>query len=147
MILGAIGERELMVAPRTRGLYVARAVAAALPLGIIATCWLVVAGSQAVIALSLVNGATTWPTLSVNSAPFALVTGTSTTFVLRQAFVLDGVQLAGPGGSWVVDVPITSSLAPVPEPAAAWLLAAGLAGLAGLDRRRGLRPVAHRAGC
>lgn len=101
-----------------------------------------VAGSQAVIALSLINGATTWPTLSVNSAPFALVTGTSTTFVLRQTFFLDGVQLAGPGGSWVVDVPITSSLAPVPEPAAAWLLAAGLAGL---GWRRGLRAVAGRA--
>ncbi|MBM4023431.1 MAG: hypothetical protein FJ284_14565, partial [Planctomycetes bacterium] len=48
MILGAICERELMVAPRTRGLFVARAVAAAVLLGIIATCWLVVTGSQAV---------------------------------------------------------------------------------------------------
>ena len=48
MILGAICEREVLVAPRSRGLYVARAVAAALLLGIIATCWLVVTGSQAI---------------------------------------------------------------------------------------------------
>jgi len=51
MILGAICERELMVAPRTRGLFVARAVAAAVLLGIMATCWLVVTGSQAVATI------------------------------------------------------------------------------------------------
>lgn len=48
MMLGAICEREVMVAPRSRGLYVARAVAAALLLAIVATCWLVVTGSQAI---------------------------------------------------------------------------------------------------
>jgi ABC-type transport system involved in multi-copper enzyme maturation permease subunit len=46
MVLGAVWEREVMVAPRTRGLYVARCLAAATLLGIIATCWLVVTGSQ-----------------------------------------------------------------------------------------------------
>ena len=51
MILGAICEREVLVAPRTRGLYVARAVAAAVLLGIMATCWLVVTGSQSVATI------------------------------------------------------------------------------------------------
>jgi ABC-type transport system involved in multi-copper enzyme maturation permease subunit len=51
MFLGAICEREVLVAPRTRGLYVARAVAAAVLLGIMATCWLVVTGSQAVTTI------------------------------------------------------------------------------------------------
>jgi ABC-type transport system involved in multi-copper enzyme maturation permease subunit len=51
MIGGAVFERELLVAPRTRGLYVARAVTAAALLGIVATCWLVVTGSQAVVTI------------------------------------------------------------------------------------------------
>ena len=51
MILGAVWEREVMVAPRTRGLYQARCLAAATLLGIIATCWLVVTGSQAVTTI------------------------------------------------------------------------------------------------
>ena len=51
MILGAVWEREVMVAPRTRGLYVARCLAAATLLGIIATCWLVVTGSQAITTI------------------------------------------------------------------------------------------------
>jgi len=51
MILGAVCEREILVCPRTRSLYVARAVAAAVLLGIIATCWLVVTGSQTVTTI------------------------------------------------------------------------------------------------
>jgi flagellar biosynthesis protein FlhA len=51
MIGGAVFERELLVAPRTRGLYLARAVTAATLLGIVATCWLVVTGSQAVVTI------------------------------------------------------------------------------------------------
>ncbi len=51
MLLGAICEREVLVAPRTRGLYVARALAAAVLLGIIATSWLVVTGSQAITTI------------------------------------------------------------------------------------------------
>jgi len=51
MILGAVCEREVMVAPRTRGLYVARALAAATLLGLVTTCWLVVTGSQAVTTI------------------------------------------------------------------------------------------------
>ena len=51
MIGGAVFERELLVAPRTRALYLARAVTAATLLGIVATCWLVVTGSQAVVTI------------------------------------------------------------------------------------------------
>jgi ABC-type transport system involved in multi-copper enzyme maturation permease subunit len=49
MILGAVCEREMMVVPRTRGLYVARGLAAATLLGIIGTCWLVVTGPQTLV--------------------------------------------------------------------------------------------------
>lgn len=48
MLLGAVYEREMKVAPRSRGLFVARAVSCGVLLGIVATCWLVVTGSQTV---------------------------------------------------------------------------------------------------
>jgi hypothetical protein len=48
MLLGAVFEREIRFAPRARGLFVARAVYAAALLAIIATCWLVVTGTQSV---------------------------------------------------------------------------------------------------
>ena len=48
MILGAVFERELRTAPRSRGLFVGRAVYCGMLLGIVATCWLVVTGSQTV---------------------------------------------------------------------------------------------------
>ena len=48
MLLGAVFEREVAFAPRARGLYVARAVYVAALLAILATCWLVVTGSQSV---------------------------------------------------------------------------------------------------
>ena len=48
MPLGAVCEREILVAPRTRGLFVGRAVYAGTLLGIMATCWLVVTGTQAI---------------------------------------------------------------------------------------------------
>ncbi len=48
MIVGAVLERELRFAPRSRGLFVARGVYAAALLAIIATCWLVVTGTQTV---------------------------------------------------------------------------------------------------
>lgn len=47
MLLGAVFEREIAFA-RARGLYVARAIYAAALLTIVATCWLVVSGTQAV---------------------------------------------------------------------------------------------------
>ncbi|MFM7206617.1 MAG: hypothetical protein ACKO4T_08120 [Planctomycetaceae bacterium] len=51
MFLGAVGEREVLVAPRARGLYVARAVYAGTLLGIVATCWLLVAGTRPIATL------------------------------------------------------------------------------------------------
>jgi ABC-type transport system involved in multi-copper enzyme maturation permease subunit len=48
MMVGAVLERELRFAPRSHGLFVARAVYAAALLAIIATCWLVVTGTQTV---------------------------------------------------------------------------------------------------
>ena len=46
MILGAVFDRELAMAPRAQGLFIARAIAAGTLLAIVATCWLVVTGSQ-----------------------------------------------------------------------------------------------------
>jgi ABC-type transport system involved in multi-copper enzyme maturation permease subunit len=46
MILGAVFDRELAMAPRAQGLFIARAVYAGTLLAIVATCWLVVTGSQ-----------------------------------------------------------------------------------------------------
>ena len=47
-MLGAVFEREVQAVPRARGLFVARAVYCGALLGIVATCWLVVTGTQAV---------------------------------------------------------------------------------------------------
>lgn len=49
MTLGAVFEREATTAPRSRGLFVARAVAAATLLAVATTCWLVVTGSQSIV--------------------------------------------------------------------------------------------------
>jgi len=48
MLLGAVFEREIRYAPRSRGLFVARAVYCGSLLAIIATCWLVVTGTQSI---------------------------------------------------------------------------------------------------
>jgi ABC-type transport system involved in multi-copper enzyme maturation permease subunit len=47
-MLGAVHEREMTMAPRSQGLFIARAVYCGTLLGIVATCWLVVTGSQTV---------------------------------------------------------------------------------------------------
>ena len=47
-MLGAVLERELAAAPRSRGMYLARAVYCGTLLGIVATCWLVVTGAHPV---------------------------------------------------------------------------------------------------
>ncbi|NDC63603.1 MAG: hypothetical protein EBZ59_06365 [Planctomycetia bacterium] len=49
MLLGAVFEREIRFAPRSRGLFVARAVYCGSLVAIIATCWLVVTGTQTVV--------------------------------------------------------------------------------------------------
>jgi ABC-type transport system involved in multi-copper enzyme maturation permease subunit len=47
-MLGAVLEREVRAVPRARGLFVARAVYCGALLAIVATCWLVVTGTQSV---------------------------------------------------------------------------------------------------
>jgi hypothetical protein len=100
-------------------------------------------GTTSQIALSLINGATTWTMLSTNSPSFTLPAYNF--YAVRQVFDLDGVYLGGPGGSWVVDVPAGSDVvpAPVPEPASYALMALGLAAF-GLRRAaaRCFRPPA-----
>lgn len=51
MIFGAVLEREILVVPRTRGLAIARCLAAATILGIMATSWLVLTGSHSVATI------------------------------------------------------------------------------------------------
>jgi PEP-CTERM motif len=84
----------------------------------------VIGGSMSYIPISLTAGAATWNMLSASSAAFTLFTGTN--YALRQVFDLDGVYLSGAGGTWIVDVPALSGLAPVPEPATYALFACGL---------------------
>ncbi len=48
MRVGAVLERELRIAPRSRAMYIARAVYAGMLLLIVATCWLVVTGTQSI---------------------------------------------------------------------------------------------------
>lgn len=70
--------------------------------------------------------------------------GVSTTFpfigaasmVLRQRFQLDGIYSAGPGGMWIIDVPVTTIVNGVPEPSTALLATFGFAGFAAWRYRR-----------
>ena len=48
MLLGAVFEREVRFAPKSKGLFIGRAIYAGSLLAIIATCWLVLTGTQAV---------------------------------------------------------------------------------------------------
>lgn len=94
------------------------------------------AGTTSSIAITLVNGATTWTLLSTNSPNFTLPTYNF--YAVRQVFDLDGVYLGGTGGSWVVDVPAASAITAVPEPTSYALMTLGVLALA--LRRSGFRP-------
>ena len=48
MLLGADFEREVRFAPKSKGLFIGRAIYAGSLLAIIATCWLVLTGTQAI---------------------------------------------------------------------------------------------------
>ncbi len=96
-------------------------------------------GSDSSIAMQLVNGIDTpaWnPTITVTSPVFTYTPGAGLT--LQQYFVLDGIYTGGPGGTWTIDVPVTTSVG-VPEPSAAVLVAGGAVTLAAWRRRRGRR--------
>lgn len=70
--------------------------------------------SSSGIPITLTAGATVWPNLSDSSSTFIYTSGGVE--YLRQTFFIDGVQLAGPGGTWIVDVPVETSINVVPEP-------------------------------
>jgi hypothetical protein len=83
--------------------------------------------SLSVIPVGLINGIDTpfWtPPLTATSPVFLYTPAVG--LVLRQHFWVDGVVLSGPGGNWVIDVPLRSQANSaqdvVPEPST-WLLA------------------------
>lgn len=88
--------------------------------------------SQSTIPLTLVNGAATWSASSTSST-FTYTTGGLQ--YVRQVFDLDGVQLTGPGGNWIVDFPVSTIVNGVPEPTTMLLLAGGLATVVRRRRR------------
>ncbi len=95
-----------------------------------------VGGSTSSVPMTLINGidSPAWSSLTASSSPFTWTAGFSTG-VLQQQFTLMG-NYSGPGGTWLVDVPVTSLI--VPEPSSMALAAMGLAGMAawGLRRKR-----------
>jgi hypothetical protein len=102
-------------------------------------------GSQSSIPVYLVNGVDTppWsPAITVTSPTFTYTPGVGLT--LMQHFFVDAVYTSGPGGNWVIDVPLSSRAfavqGTIPEPSSGLLAAAGLVGgIAVTWRRRGLR--------
>jgi hypothetical protein len=68
-----------------------------------------VPGSTSPIPVGLVNGQDnpSWtPAIATTSGTFSYTAPAT----LKQRFDLDGVYTSGPGGSWIVDVPVRSSL-------------------------------------
>ncbi|MEZ6192339.1 MAG: PEP-CTERM sorting domain-containing protein [Phycisphaerales bacterium] len=91
-----------------------------------AKTYLDVTGWPANTPLNLVNGAATWNVNQIGNT-FNYVSGTDVYLV--QDFELDGSKLTGPGGTWIIDLPLSSEIIFVPEPGSAALFALGLAGL------------------
>ena len=94
--------------------------------------------SISLIPMSLVSGIDSppWISLTVNSTPFAYVSGGAN--FLRQVFQLDGIYLGGPGGNWIVDVPVRTTATVVPEPSTFALLGVALVSMFGYRLRRRL---------
>lgn len=92
--------------------------------------------SLSLIPMTLINGMDNpqWNFLSATSTPFNHVGGVGQN--LRQVFWLDGIYNGGPGGNWVIDVPVTSFITVVPEPSTYALLGSAAICLAGWRLRR-----------
>lgn len=86
------------------------------------------------VPMNLVAGVDSpaWASLTDTTAPFPYVSGG--TEYLRQTFQLDGTY-SGPGGIWVIDVPVTSEVITVPEVSSVLMSVIGLAA-GGLFLRR-----------
>jgi hypothetical protein len=89
-------------------------------------------GSLSSIPVHLFNGVDTppWsPAITVTSPTFVYTPGVGLT--LMQHFFVDAVYTSGPGGNWVIDVPLRSQALAVqgtiPEPSSGLLAAAGMA--------------------
>lgn len=93
--------------------------------------------STSSIPMTLTNGIEVWSNIIVNSSTFAYTSG-GVNF-LRQRFDLDGVQISGPGGNWIIDVPVTTTAEVVPEPSSIVLAGLGVVGLLAWGRRRNRR--------
>jgi hypothetical protein len=93
-----------------------------------------VTGSAATINPTLTAGAAVWTNLTASNGPHSFLVGSSD--YLRQTFFVDGTQINGPGGQWIIDVPVMSFVTTaVPEPASVGLLSFAVV-LALLVRRR-----------
>lgn len=90
-------------------------------------------GQAANTPLTLVNGAATW-NINQTGNYFNYVSGTDVYLV--QDFELDGNQISGPGGTWIVDLPVTSEM--VPEPASLTTLGLGLLAVRRRSRQKGI---------
>ncbi len=91
--------------------------------------------SKSNIPLTLTNGAAVWPQNTVQSSTFTYTSANGLHY-LRQRWELDGVQFANSlGGLWIIDLPLTSEVIPVPEPASTLVVLGGI-GLLALRRRR-----------
>lgn len=101
------------------------------------------APSASVVPLMLIAGVDTppWnPPIGANSGTFAFAGAPG--MALRQRFQLDGIYQAGPGGTWVIDLPALSfvtatSMPIIPEPASGWLCLSGVVLVRLLRRRPG----------
>jgi hypothetical protein len=72
--------------------------------------------SNSTIPITLTNGAATWTNTFVQSSIFTYTSSPGNNY-LRQHFELDGFHISGPGGLWILDVPVETYANPVPEPA------------------------------